>query len=238
MIARAYERRRGARKFFRKHKRVRACIPRDRRLKDESINMLTVRIHGRGGQGVVTAAELLSMAVFTAGKQAQAFPSFGSERMGAPVMAFCRIDTQTIRTREAVMYPDVLIVQDPTLLHQVELFTGLSKEGYVLINSTFSLDELGIGEFLKSMRSDHVCVVPASDIGVKHLRRPIANTPMLGAFAALTGVIDLASVQSAMRRKFPGPLGEANATAAKEGYDYVLTGPVDERSDQHHARAN
>ncbi len=199
--------------------------------------MLTIRIHGRGGQGVVTAAELLSTAAFTAGKQAQAFPSFGSERMGAPVMAFCRIDTQTIRTREAVTHPDVLIVQDPTLLHQVELFAGLSGEGYVIINSTFSLDELGIGEFLKSIPSAHICVLPASDIGVKHMRRPIANTPLLGAFAALTGVIDLASVQSAMRQKFPGSLGEANAAAAKDGYDYVFTYPAGERSAQHHARA-
>ncbi len=187
---------------------------------------------------MVTAAELLSIAAFTAGKQAQAFPSFGSERMGAPVMAFCRIDTQAIRTREAVTHPDVLIVQDPTLLHQVELFAGSSPDGYVLINSTFSLDELGIGECLKSMPSDHVCVIPASDIGVKHMRRPIANTPLLGAFAAMTGVIDLASVQSAMRQKFTGSLGEANAAAAKDGFDYVLTGPVDERSDRHHARAN
>jgi len=199
--------------------------------------MLTIRIHGRGGQGVVTAAELLSVAAFTDGKHALAFPSFGSERMGAPVMAFCRIARQPIRTREAVTHPDVLIVQDPTLLHQVELFAGLSGEGYVLINSIFSLDELGIGEFLKSIPSDHVCVVPASDIGVKHMKRPIANTPMLGAFAALTGVIDLASVQSAMRQKFPGSLGEANAAAAKTGYDYVLAHPADERSNKHHARA-
>lgn len=186
---------------------------------------------------MVTAAELLSVAAFTDGKHALAFPSFGSERMGAPVMAFCRIARQPIRTREAVTHPDVLIVQDPTLLHQVELFAGLSGEGYVLINSTFSLDELGIGEFLKSIPSDHVCVVPASDIGVKHMKRPIANTPMLGAFAALTGVIDLASVQSAMRQKFPGSLGEANAAAAKTGYDYVLAHPADERSNKHHARA-
>jgi pyruvate ferredoxin oxidoreductase gamma subunit len=209
---------------------------RDRRLDDARMSMVTGRIHGRGGQGVVTAAELLSTAAFTAGKEAQAFPSFGSERMGAPVTAFCRIDTQAIRTREAVTHPDVLIVQDSTLLHQVELFAGLSRDGYVLINSTFSPDELGIGEFLKSMRSDHVRVVPASDIGIKHLRRPIANTPMLGAFAALTGVIDLTSVQASMRRKFPGSLGEANAAAAKEGYEYVLAYQADERSDQRHAR--
>lgn len=196
-----------------------------------------IRIHGRGGQGVVTAAELLSIAAFADGKYAQAFPSFGSERMGAPVMAFCRIDDQLIRTRDAVTYPNVVVVQDPTLLHQVELFAGLSPDGYVLINSTFSLDELGIGEFLKSNSTSHVCVVPASDIGMKHTRRPIANTPLLGALAAMTGVIELASVESAMRQKFPGSLGEANAAAAKEGYDYVETSLAQERSDRHHARA-
>src|SRR5271169_5840489 len=91
-----------------------------------------VRIHGRGGQGVVTAAELLSVAAFLEGRHAQAFPSFGSERMGAPVMAFCRIDDRTIRLREPVMQPDALIIQDPTLLHQVDLFDGLTASGYVL----------------------------------------------------------------------------------------------------------
>jgi len=187
---------------------------------------------------VVTAAELLSTAAFADGKQALAFPSFGSERMGAPVMAFCRIDTRAIRTREAVTHPDVLIVQDPTLLHQVELFAGLSPEGYVLINSAFSVDDLNIGEVLKSLPSDHVCVVPASDIGMKHMRRPIANTPLLGAFAAMTGVIELASVQSAMRQKFPGALGEANAAAAQDGYDHVIASLAPEGSGVHHARAN
>jgi pyruvate ferredoxin oxidoreductase gamma subunit len=200
--------------------------------------MVQVRIHGRGGQGVVTAAELLSMAAFADGKHAQAFPSFGSERMGAPVMAFCRIDEQSIRTREAVTNPNVVIVQDPTLLHQVQLFAGLSPGGYVLINSTFSFDELGIGELLKSIPTDHVCVVPASDIGVKYMRRPIANTPLLGAFAAITRVIELASVQSAIRQKFSGALGEANTAAAKDGYDHVITYLAQERTDQHHARAN
>lgn len=198
--------------------------------------MIAIRFHGRGGQGVVTAAELLSMAAFADGKHAQAFPSFGSERMGAPVMAFCRIDSKTIRTREAVTHPDMLIVQDPTLLHQVEIFSGLSPDGYVLINSTFSLAELGIGDFLKSMPPGHVCVVPASDIGVKHMRHPIANTPLLGAFAGITGVIALESVQSAMRQKFSGALGEANAAAAQDGYDHVIASLAREGSGLHHAR--
>ena len=98
--------------------------------------MFQVRIHGRGGQGVVTAAELLSIAAFNEGACAQAFPSFGSERTGAPVVAFCRIDEHEIRTREPVAEPDALIVQDPTLLHQVDVFGGLRPTGYVLINST------------------------------------------------------------------------------------------------------
>ncbi|HEX4857875.1 MAG TPA: 2-oxoacid:acceptor oxidoreductase family protein, partial [Usitatibacteraceae bacterium] len=98
--------------------------------------MFQVRIHGRGGQGVVTAAELLSVAAFDEGRHAQAFPSFGSERMGAPVMAFCRIDDKEIRLREPVMHPDALIIQDPTLLHQVDLFSGLSESGLILINSS------------------------------------------------------------------------------------------------------
>ena len=108
--------------------------------------MFQVRIHGRGGQGVVTAAELLSIAAFVEGRHAQAFPSFGSERTGAPVVAFCRIDDQPIRSREPIAEPDALIVQDPTLLHQVDVFGGLGADGYVLINTSRSFDELGLGE--------------------------------------------------------------------------------------------
>ena len=96
--------------------------------------MFEVRIHGRGGQGVVTAAELLSSAAFLDGKHAQAFPSFGSERMGAPVMAFVRIADRLIRLREPVIRPDALIIQDVTLLHQVDVFRGLSPEAYELVS--------------------------------------------------------------------------------------------------------
>jgi len=197
-----------------------------------------VRIYGRGGQGVVTAAELLSMAAFADGQYAQAFPSFGSERMGAPVTAFCRIAGQAIRTREAVTQPDVVIIQDATLLHHVELFAGLSAEGMVLINSIRSVEDLGIDDLLRSMPPGHVCVVPASDISLHHMQRPIANTPLLGAFAALTEIVDLASVQSAIRVKFTGELGRANAAAAQEGYEYVKTRQGQGRSGPRYARTN
>ena len=113
--------------------------------------MFQVRIHGRGGQGVVTAAEMLSLAAFDEGRHAQAFPSFGSERMGAPVVAFCRIDDHAIRVREPVMEPDALIIQDPTLLHQVDVFGGLKPDGFILINTTKSFDELGLGEFVQGL---------------------------------------------------------------------------------------
>ena len=118
--------------------------------------MLQVRIHGRGGQGVVTAAELLALAAFDEGRYAQAFPSFGSERMGAPVVSFCRIDEREIRVREPVMEPDVLIVIDPTLLHQVDVFGGLRPEGFILINTTRSFDELGLGEFAAGFRHERL----------------------------------------------------------------------------------
>src|SRR5690349_23198254 len=101
--------------------------------------MFQVRIHGRGGQGVVTAAEMLSIAAFEDGHHAQAFPTFGSERTGAPVTSFCRIDDKAIRVREPISQPDSLIIQDPTLLHQVKVFGGLSEDGYVLINTSRSL---------------------------------------------------------------------------------------------------
>src|SRR3954470_21804024 len=97
--------------------------------------MYQVRIHGRGGQGVVTAAELLSVAAFDDGRHAQAFPVFGSERTGAPVMAYCRIDDRPIRTREPVMRPDALVIQDPTLLHAVDVFAGFA-DGPVLVNTS------------------------------------------------------------------------------------------------------
>lgn len=197
---------------------------------------MQIRIHGRGGQGVVTAAEMLSVAAFHDGKHAQAFPSFGSERMGAPVAAFCRIAQEAIRTREAVTHPDVLIVQDPTLLHHVDLFAGLSPDGYVLINSAYSFDELGIGALVQSLPSGHVCALPASGIGLTRVHRPVANTPLLGGFAAMTGWLTIGSIQAAIRQKFSGALGESNAAASQDGYDYVTAHLAREGSVSDHAR--
>lgn len=183
--------------------------------------MLQIRIHGRGGQGVVTAAELLSVAAFEQGRHAQAFPSFGSERTGAPVVAFCRIDDREIRLREPIMAPDVLIVQDPTLLHQVDVFQGLQPDGWVLINSRRSFDALGLGEVVRRFRRERLTTVPASEIALRHLGRPLPNVALLGGFAALSTLVSLEAVAHAIGERFRGPVAEANLAAAREAFDYV-----------------
>ncbi len=183
--------------------------------------MFQVRIHGRGGQGVVTAAELLSVAAFLEGRHAQAFPSFGSERTGAPVVAFCRMDDREIRLREPVMQPDALIIQDPTLLHQVDVFGGLRPDGYILINTTRTFAALGLSDFVRGFHANHLCTVPATELALRHVGRPLPNAALLGGFAAVSGQLSLASVAAAIREKFPGKVGEGNVSAATEAYEYV-----------------
>src|SRR5688572_8470657 len=156
--------------------------------------MFQVRIHGRGGQGVVTAAEMLSIAAFRQGKHAQAFPSFGSERTGAPVVAYCRIDDKEIRVREPILEPDALIIQDPTLLHQVDVFAGLRPGGYILINTARSFADLGLQDFVGRFKAR---AVPATELAMKHVGRPVPNAALLGAFAALSRLISLQSVAEA-----------------------------------------
>jgi pyruvate ferredoxin oxidoreductase gamma subunit len=183
--------------------------------------MFQVRIHGRGGQGVVTAAELLSVAAFDEGRHAQAFPTFGSERTGAPVVAFCRIDDRPIRLREPVAEPDAVVVQDPTLVHQVDLFSGLDAEGYLLVNTARTFAELGLDELAHRFRPDRLVTVPATELAREHLGRPLPNAALLGGFAALTGVVSLESIVAAIRDRFAGKTGEGNAAAAEAAHELV-----------------
>ena len=183
--------------------------------------MFAVRIHGRGGQGAVTAAELLSVAAFDEGRHAQAFPTFGSERTGAPVVSFCRIDDRAIRLREPITDPDALIVQDPTLLHQVNLFAGLKSDGFLVLNTSRPLDELGLEELVQRLTREHAVTVPATEIARKHLGRPLPNAALLGAFAALTGQVSLGAVCDAIRDRFPDEVGAGNARAAEVAHDHV-----------------
>ena len=174
--------------------------------------MFAVRFHGRGGQGVVTAAELLAAAAFREDRYAQAFPSFGSERMGAPVMSFCRIDDKPIRTREPVTEPDALLIQDPTLLHQADLFEGLTADGYVLVNSANDLEQ----------HSDRHRSIPASRLALAHLGRPLPGAPMLGGLAALTGVVSLDAVLAAINERFTGKVAAGNVAAAQAAYELIV----------------
>ncbi|MDD2721136.1 MAG: 2-oxoacid:acceptor oxidoreductase family protein [Gallionella sp.] len=183
--------------------------------------MFEVRVHGRGGQGVVTAAEMLSVAAFEEGRHAQAFPSFGSERTGAPVVAFCRIADKEIRLREPIMQPDAVIIQDPTLLHQINVFAGLKPGGYVLLNSRHSFEKLGLAELVKAGQAERFCTLPATELGLKHVGRPIPNVPLLAGFAALSGTIKLESVILAINEKFSGKVAEGNIAAATEAYQLV-----------------
>lgn len=183
--------------------------------------MFQVRIHGRGGQGVVTAAELLSVAADLEGKHAQAFPSFGSERTGAPVVSFCRIDDKEIRLREPILEPDALIVQDPTLFKVIDVCQGLKPTGYLLVNSNRSLAELHLDAIAKQLPAGHVLTVPASELALKHIGRPLPNAALLGAFARLTRIVQLQSVTAAIRDEFSGKIAEANVAAATAAYDAV-----------------
>lgn len=183
--------------------------------------MFQTRFHGRGGQGVVTAAEMLSVAAFLESKHAQAFPSFGSERMGAPVVSFCRIDGTEIRLRDPIYDPDAMIIQDPTLIATPGLFDGLKADGYVLLNSSHALEELSLPSIVRSLPKGHLITIPATEIALKHIKRPLPNAVMLGGFSALTGVVALESVIKAIEEAFSGAIGSMNVAAATEAYQFV-----------------
>ena len=182
--------------------------------------MFQVRIHGRGGQGVVTAAELLAVAVFNEGKHAQAFPSFGSERTGAPVVAYCRISEHEIRAREPIMEPDALIVQDASLIKQIDVFAGLKPGGFVIVNSALTPEELALSE--KILVPHSLAILPATELALTHLGRPVPNAVLLGAFSALTGVVSLEAVIDAINEKFKPKIAAGNVAAATAAYEYVM----------------
>lgn len=159
--------------------------------------MYQIRIHGRGGQGVVTAAELIAIAAFGAGHEAQAFPAFGVERTGAPIEAFARIDNTAIRTREQIYNPDVLIIQDSSLIGTVDLSKGCSDKTIAIVNSSLSKEELGLNLPLANIH-----VVDATKIALEILGKNIVNTVILGTFAKVNDSISLESLKGAIRQKF------------------------------------
>ena len=189
--------------------------------------MLQIRIHGRGGQGVVTAAEMLALAGFMEKHHAQAFPSFGSERTGAPVVAFARLASHEIRVREPVLEPNVVLVQDRTLLDSVNVFEGLQPDGYVLINTDKTIEGLGLSELAARLPKGHCMTVPATRFALEKIGRPLPGAGMLAGMAAMTGMMKLDSVIAAYNEKFSGRIALANAEVAKLAFDYIAEHPGD-----------
>jgi pyruvate ferredoxin oxidoreductase gamma subunit len=187
--------------------------------------MFQVRIHGRGGQGAVTAAELLSVAAFLEGKYAQAFPSFGPERSGAPVVAFCRIDERPIRSHEPIVEADAVVIQDATLLHVVQVLEGLEPGGFALFNTRKPLGDLGLGELTGRLPTGHVRGIDATDLARTHLGKPLPNAALLGGLAALTSAVKLDSIVSAIGSRFHGAARDGNVAAAKAAYEAVQGAP-------------
>ena len=183
--------------------------------------MLQIRIHGRGGQGVVTAAEMLALAGFMEKHHAQAFPSFGSERTGAPVVAFARLASHEIRVREPVLEPNVVLVQDRTLLDSVNVFEGLQPDGYVLINTDKTIEGLGLSELAARLPKGHCMTVPATRFALEKIGRPLPGAGMLAGMAAMTGMMKLDSVIAAYNEKFSGRIALANAEVDKLAFDYI-----------------
>ena len=159
--------------------------------------MYQIRFHGRGGQGVVTAAELLASAAFYDGFEAQAFPSFGVERTGAPIEAFCRIAETPVRTREHIYAPDVIIVQDASLLGAVDVAHGCSQNTIAIINTGQDKNDIDL-----EIEPDNIFAIDATKIALDILGRNIVNTIILGAFAKDTEIISLSSLKKAVKQKF------------------------------------
>jgi len=174
--------------------------------------MIEIRFHGRGGQGVVTSAEILAVAAFKDKKYSQAFPFFGTERRGAPVVAFTRVDDKFVRTREQIYNPDYVVVLDSTLLDVVDVAQGMKDSGTIIINTNKDVN-------LKTKAK--VKTVDATGIALKVIGKPFVNTPMIGALVGATGIVKIESVFNVIRERFPHEIAEKNIEAVKQTYERI-----------------
>jgi pyruvate ferredoxin oxidoreductase gamma subunit len=183
--------------------------------------MKEIRIHGRGGQGSVTAAELLARAVFAEGKWAQSFAFFGAERRGAPVEAFLRIAAEPNPIRSRIYHPDYVLVFDSKLLKVVAVTDGLKEDGTVVMNTAKKPEEV-------SIKAHRVATVDATgialELGLLVAGLPVVNTTMMGAFAKASGEVKLESITETIRKQWPGPVGEKNAEGAARAYKRLIKG--------------
>jgi len=180
--------------------------------------IIEIRWHGRGGQGAVTSAEILSEAAISEGKYAQAFPSFGPERRGAPVLAFVRIsEDQPIRNRASITEPDVVVVLDPGLLRIVNVAAGLKPGGVVIVNTIKSAGQLRQEFNIQAT----IATVGATKIALENLGVPITNTTMIGAVIRVTGAVQMGSLVEPINKRF-GRLAERNLAALKRAYEETV----------------
>lgn len=181
-------------------------------LKVQSDRMKEIRIHGIGGQGVITLADLIAVAAFKDGKYSQAFPFFGVERRGAPVTSFARIDNKFIRKREHVYNPDYVLVLDSSLINKVDVADGLKDNGLIIINSSDSVD-------IKT--NSEVRNIDLTKIALDIFDKPFVNSPMLGAFIKITKEISINSTMSAINERFPEKIASLNNKALKKVHEVM-----------------
>lgn len=179
--------------------------------------MIEIRFHGRGGQGAVTSAELTALAAIEQGKYAQAFPSFGPERRGAPVMAYVRVSDEPIRTREKIYEPDIVVVLDPTLLDIVNVGAGLKEDGIVVLNTTKSAEEIRE----RSGITAKLALVDASRIAIETMGIPITNTTLLGAMLKATDLLPLSALEGPLEERF-GRIAGKNIQASQRAYQEAV----------------
>lgn len=181
--------------------------------------MKEIRVHGRGGQGSLVLVQFMAIAALEDDKYGQAFPFLGGggERRGKPIMAFCRLSDQPIRLRSRVAEPDYVIVQDATIVNEVDVTEGIKDGGLILANTEKEPAEIGL-----ESSSFRVVTLSADDLARRILGRPLINTALLGAFAGITGELSLGAALTAVRSKFPGEVGEKNAQVVQESYEQIM----------------
>jgi len=178
--------------------------------------MIEIRLHARAGQGMVTAAEIIAQAANIEGKHSQAFPFFGSEKRGPPVTSFVRIDDKPIHLYEEIFDPDIVIVAEPSVMHEVDVCKGLKSTGFVIVNADKTPEQL-------KLNAKRVYTINGTDIAMKHLGSKIMNTVILGAFVKASKIVKLESVKKALVEKFTGKFPQkiidANLACIQESYD-------------------
>ncbi len=177
--------------------------------------MKEIRIHARAGQGAITTAALIGFAYFKEGMYPYAFPNFGAARMGAPMNAFVRVDSKPVRVRSQIYQPDYVIIVDPTLMRGYNCFSGLKDNGIAIINGQEGTDAPKLKPKQKAF------VIPANEIALNTIGRPLANTTLIGSFAAATGELKLETILEVIKSRFSGKALEGNIEAVKQGYEYI-----------------